>query len=66
MGAYTVSVFPGRIALALGATIFIFQYLIDTIKNILILIHPESVIPSPTPTIESNTNIGGEEAGAKL
>ena len=66
MGAYTVPVFPGRIALALGATIFVIQYIIDTIKNIIILIHPESVIPSPKQTIETDTNSGNEEAGAKL
>ncbi len=38
MGAYSVPLFPGRIALAIGATIFIGQYLIDLVKNFLILI----------------------------
>jgi len=38
MGAYSVPLFPGRIALAIGATIFIGQYLIDLVKNFLILV----------------------------
>jgi TRAP-type C4-dicarboxylate transport system permease small subunit len=29
LGAYTVPVFPGRIGLAIGATIFVIQYIID-------------------------------------
>ena len=38
MGAYSVPLFPGRIALAIGATIFIGQYLIDLVKNFIILV----------------------------
>jgi hypothetical protein len=38
MGAYSVPLFPGRIALAIGATIFIGQYLIDLVKNFVILV----------------------------
>jgi TRAP-type C4-dicarboxylate transport system permease small subunit len=40
MGAYTVPVFPGRIALAIGASIFCVQYIIDVIKNIAMTIAP--------------------------
>lgn len=43
MGAYNVPVFPGRIALAIGATIFLVQYIIDFIKNIALLIFPEKM-----------------------
>ena len=64
LGAYTVPVFPGRIALAVGATIFILQYIIDTIKNIFILIDPKSIIPSATQTVEPNSGVSSEKAGA--
>jgi len=44
MGAYSVPLFPGRIALAIGATIFIGQYLIDLVKNFVILVSHNGTI----------------------
>jgi TRAP-type transport system small permease protein len=70
MGLYTVPLFPGRIALALGATIFVIQYVIDVIRFILITANP-----ALAPTISGPGLIGAEaemakpntgEAGAKL
>jgi TRAP-type C4-dicarboxylate transport system permease small subunit len=43
MGSYTLPVFPGRIALAVGASIFVIQYLIDLIKNLILLINPGNI-----------------------
>jgi TRAP-type C4-dicarboxylate transport system permease small subunit len=68
MGVYTVPVFPGRIALAIGATIFIIQYIIDVVKNILALLNPDLArliyLPPVSPDATTSNPDAGE-AGAK-
>jgi TRAP-type C4-dicarboxylate transport system permease small subunit len=63
MGSYTLPVFPGRIALAIGATIFLVQYVIDVIKNILLLINPGNINAAGPVQVDVNAPTG--EAGAK-
>jgi TRAP-type C4-dicarboxylate transport system permease small subunit len=66
LGAYTIPVFPGRIALAIGATIFLVQYVIDFIRNSTVLANPGAVGPSPAPTSgPGNVNSNPGEAGAR-
>jgi TRAP-type C4-dicarboxylate transport system permease small subunit len=62
MGAYTVPVFPGRVALAIGATIFVIQYIIDFIKNIIILSISGKNKPGSS-TGGANTGLSAGEAG---
>ncbi len=64
MGAYTLPVFPGRIALAIGATIFLVQYIIDFAKNIILLIDSGKVSPEAEKG-ETGNNVSTGEAGAK-
>jgi TRAP-type C4-dicarboxylate transport system permease small subunit len=64
LGAYTVPVTPGRIALALGATIFLVQYIIDFIKNIALLINPGSTETGSTPG-EAGAEVKEREVGAR-
>jgi TRAP-type C4-dicarboxylate transport system permease small subunit len=68
MGIYTVPVFPGRIALAIGSTIFIIQYIIDVIKCIMILVNPAlaAIITASPPSPDAGAaTIDAGEAGAK-
>jgi TRAP-type transport system small permease protein len=60
MGSYTLPVFPGRIALAIGATIFVLQYVIDVIKNIILLIYPENINTAGTVQPEASAPAAGE------
>ena len=68
MGVYTVPVFPGRIALAIGSTIFIIQYIIDIVKSILVLLNPDLarlVYLPPVSPDATTSNPDAGEAGAK-
>ena len=68
MGVYTVPVFPGRIALAIGSTIFIIQYIIDFVKSILVLLNPDLarlVYLPPVSPAATTSNPDAGEAGAK-
>jgi TRAP-type C4-dicarboxylate transport system permease small subunit len=60
MGLYTIPLFPGRIALAIGSAIFLIQYIIDAIRNILVVINPEAA-----PTFSPPTLTGAEAEAAK-
>jgi TRAP-type C4-dicarboxylate transport system permease small subunit len=64
MGAYTVPVFPGRIALAIGATIFLGQYIIDFVRSFALLIRPGQA-ETPAASGEANTSVNNGEAGAR-
>lgn len=67
MGLYTVPLFPGRIALAIGATLFLVQYVIDVIKSALVVANPSlaSVTTPPAPIDSGTANANAGEAGAK-
>jgi TRAP-type C4-dicarboxylate transport system permease small subunit len=65
MGAYTVPVFPGRIGLAIGATIFLIQYIIDFILALVQLLQSFTKDRSSTAKV-SGSLVNTENVGGSL